>query len=343
MSASVIARRLAAQHLARPASHTAAGVVAWFGAVQAQEYGPARWGIGQRAKGLTDAGVARAFDAGDILRTHIMRPTWHFVAPQDIRWMQALTGPRVRAASGSVLRANELDARLLARSRAVIARALEGGTFLTRQEIRAALARGRIVAETQRLAYIVMDAELDALICSGPRRGSQFTYALVDERAPRAATKDPDESLGELAVRYFQSHGPATVRDFVWWSGLTVREARQAVDIARLAKRDQDGIDYWSVPGDRTVARAGASAHLLPIYDEYVNAYRDRGLLFTSPPGDALFMHYLIVDGRYAGTWRPSENGSGSVTISAGARLSATQKAALAAAVERHAAFYARG
>ncbi|MBA3949778.1 MAG: winged helix DNA-binding domain-containing protein, partial [Acidobacteria bacterium] len=126
MSASVIAQRLAAQRLARPSRQSAAGVVAWFGAVQAQEYGPSRWGIGQRAKALTDADVARAFDAGDILRTHIMRPTWHFVAPQDIRWMQALTGPRVRAASGSVLRVNELDARLLARSRAVIARALEG-------------------------------------------------------------------------------------------------------------------------------------------------------------------------------------------------------------------------
>ncbi len=133
------------------------------------------------------------------------------------------------------------------------------------------------------------------------------------------------------------------MRDFVWWSGLTVRDARLAVNIARLAKRDQAGVEYWSVPGDRTVARAGASAHLLPIYDEYVNAYRDRGLLLTYPPGDALFMHYLIVDGRYAGTWKPAENGAGSVTISAAARLSATQKAALASAVERHAAFYAPG
>jgi hypothetical protein len=343
MSASVIAQRLAAQRLSRPVSRSAAGIVEWFGAVQAQEYGPARWGVGQRARGLTDADIARAFDAGEILRTHVMRPTWHFVAPQDIRWMQALTGPRVRAASGSVLRITGLDARTLSRSRTVIARALESGTFLTRQELRAALAKARIAAETLRLAYIVMDAELDALICSGPKRGTQFTYALVDERAPRTPARDRDDALGELARRYFQSHGPATVRDFVWWSGLTVREARLAIDIARLTRRDHDGVDYWSMPGRRAGAPAVASAHLLPIYDEYVNAYRDRGVLFTtpSPPKGVVFMHYLIIDGRYAGTWRPAAKGSGTATISPGTRLSAAQKAALDAAMARHAEFYA--
>ena len=337
----MLAARLRNQRLARPIASSATEVVAWFGAVQAQEYGPARWGVGQRVKGRTDADVARAFDAGDILRTHAMRPTWHFVAPADIRWLQALTGPRVRAASASVLRANELDARVLSRSRAVIARALEGGTFLTRQEIRAALARARIIASTQRLAYIVMDAELEALICSGPVRGKQFTYALVDERAPRAAAKDRDDALGELARRYFQSHGPATVRDFVWWSGLTVREARLSIEIARLVKRADDGVEYWNATGARASGVEAASAHLLPIYDEYVNAYRDRGLLFTaSPPADVLFMHYLIVDGRYAGTWKSSADGS-AITTSTGARLSAAQKAALDQAARRYAAFQA--
>ena len=341
MSGTVIARRLTAQRLARPAAQSPAEIVAWFGAVQAQEYGPARWGVGQRGKGLTDTDVARAFDAGEILRTHAMRPTWHFVAPADLRWLQALTGPRVRAASASVLRANGLDARVLSRTRAVIGRALEVGAFLTRQEIRAALARARIIASAQRLAYIVMDAELEALICSGPVRGKQFTYALVDERAPRAPAKDRDAALGELARRYFQSHGPATVRDFVWWSGLTVREARLGIDIARLIRRTEDGVDYWMTPGARAAAAPAASAHLLPIYDEYVNAYRDRGLLFTKTvPADALFLHYLIIDGRYAGTWKPAANGSGAVVTSAGTRLSTAQKAALDGAAARYQAFH---
>lgn len=337
----VLGARLRNQRLARPGALSAAEVVAWFGAVQAQEYGPARWGVGQRGRGLTDAAVARAFETGEILRTHAMRPTWHFVAPADIRWLQALTGPRVRAASASVLRANELDARVLSRSRAAIVRALEGGRHLTRQELRAALARARIIASTQRLAYIVMDAELEALICSGPMRGKQFTYALVDERAPRAAAKDRDEALGELARRYFQSHGPATVRDFVWWSGLTVREARLAVDIARLVKRADEGVDYWSPSGARLPAVASPSAQLLPIYDEYVNAYRDRGLLFTgTAPAAALFQHYLIVDGTYAGTWKPAAGGSSAIEASA-RRLSAAQKAALGEAARRYAAFHA--
>lgn len=339
----ILAARLRNQHLARPGRVSVTNLVAWFGAMQAQEFGPARWGLGLRARGLRDAAIVRAFDAGAIVRTHAMRPTWHFVAPADLRWLQALTGPRVRAASASVLRANGLDARLLTRTRRTIARALEGGRHLTRQELRAALARAGIDASSQRLAYIVMDAELEALICSGPVRGRRFTYALVDERVPPAAARDRDEALGELATRYFQSHGPATVRDFVWWSGLTVAEARRAIDIARLTGWHEDGADYWHTaarPG--RIATAALSAHLLPIYDEYLNAYRDRDLLFTrtSPGPDALFLHYLIVGGRYAGTWKPGR-APGEVDIRPAARLSRAETAAVDEARARHAAFHA--
>lgn len=339
LTSPVLAARLANQHLARPlGAATPASIVAWFGAVQAQEYAPARWGIGQRARGLDDAAVARAFDAGEIVRTHAMRPTWHFVAPGDLRWIQMLTGPRVRAASASVLRANALDARVLARSRAAIARALEGGRFLTRQELAAALDRARIPARSQRLAYIVMDAELDALICSGPRRGKQFTYALVDERVPPAAPLDVDEALGRLATRYFQSHGPATLRDFVWWSGLRVGDARRSLEIARLRHVEIEGVEYIAVSEPRRSRRTASSAHLLPVYDEYVNAYRDRGAIMGGVTGDALFLHYLIVDGRLAGTWAPDDRGG--VQVRPHARLAAVQQAAVDRAVSRYRAFH---
>lgn len=338
LTSPVLGARLANQHLRRPLEGaTPPAIVAWFGAVQAQEYAPARWAIGQRARGLDDAAVARAFDAGEILRTHAMRPTWHFVAPGDLRWIQALTGPRVRAASASVLRANELDARVLARSRDVIVRALEGGRFLTRQELAGALERARVPARGQRLAYIVMDAELDALICSGPRRGKQFTYALVDERVAPAAAIDRDEALGRLVTRYVQSHGPATIRDFVWWSGLRVGDARRAAEIARLRHVEIAGVAYLAAGGVPRAGRAAATAHLLPIYDEYVNAYRDRAEIMGGAGGETLFMHYLIVDGRLAGTWAP--DGSG-VTVRPYVRLTPLRQRAVERAVSRYLAFH---
>lgn len=339
MTPRLLAARLKNQRLVRQGHATPAAIVAWFGAVQAQEYGPARWGIGQRATGLTDAGIARAFDAGEIVRTHAMRPTWHFLAPEDLRWIQQLTGPRVRAASASVLGANGLDARMLGRCRAAIARALEGGAMLTRQELSVALARARIQAKGQRLAYIVMDAELDALICSGPRRGKQFTYALVDERVPRAPAKDRDDALGELALRYFRSHGPATIRDFVWWSGLRVAEARRAVEIARLEQVEDGGLTYFAPAGAFDAPRGRVPALLLPIYDEYVNAYRDRGLIFgdAKPSPGALFLHYLIVDGRLAGTWFPAAEGG--IDARPHGRLTREEHAAVTRAATRYRAF----
>jgi hypothetical protein len=342
LPAPILATRLANQHLSRQAPLSPPEIVAWFGAVQAQEYAPARWAIGQRAKGLTDADVARAFDAGEILRTHVMRATWHFVAPRDLRWMQRLTGPRVRAGSASVLRANAIDARLLARCRTVIARALEGGAFLTRTELATALERARIPARSQRLAYIVMDCELEGLICSGPRRGKQFTYALTDERAPQPSQAfDRDEALGELARRYFQSHGPATIRDYTWWSGLTVGDARRSVDIAGLTMRTEDGLEYWSTRENARASSAPASVHLLPIYDEYVNSYRDRALLVAGLEAYDNFTHYFIVDGRVAGTWRALAEGE--TTVDTRMRLSEAQSRAAVAAMRRYRAFIRNG
>ena len=153
--------RLDNQWLVRPVQRSAAEVVAHLGAVQAQEYPLARWGVGQRASRLTDANVEAAFDAGEILRTHVLRPTWHFVVPADIRWLLALTGPRVLRVMAPYIRAVDLNERLMRRGQAVIARALEGSTPLTRHELATALAQARISATGQRLALLVMRAELD--------------------------------------------------------------------------------------------------------------------------------------------------------------------------------------
>ena len=176
--------RLRNQHLAGRGLADPAAIVAWLGAVQSQDYAGAKWGLAQRGHGITDRAIDDAFDRGRILRTHMMRPTWHFVAPDDIRWIQSLTAPRVHAANGSMYRTLELDPKTLATSRRTMARALSKHDSLTRPELQTALRRAGIPAEGHRLAYLVMDAELEQVICSGPRRGKQFTYALLDRRAP---------------------------------------------------------------------------------------------------------------------------------------------------------------
>ncbi len=190
-----------------------------MGAMQAQDYPGAKWGIGLRGARLTDAAVEEAFGQGRILRTHLQRPTWHFVAPADIRWMLALTASRVHTANGPCYRRYGLDSTLLARSRQVLERTLAGDRHMTRAELATALRQDGIAAAGMRLAYLMMHAELEGVVCSGARRGKQMTYALLAERAPLATVMPRDQALSALAARYVASHGPATVRDFCWWAG----------------------------------------------------------------------------------------------------------------------------
>jgi hypothetical protein len=306
----LVLRRLSNQRLLRSSFRTPQEVVSWLGAMQSQDYAGAKWGIGLRAA-VTDDEVDRACDEGAIVRTHILRQTWHFVARDDIRWLLALSGPRVNAINAHYYRKLHLDERTFARSRTVIERALRDGRHLTRPELKAALARARIVAEGPRLAFLIMRAELDAVICNGPRRGNQLTYALLDERVPAATRMDRDAALAELARRYFASHGPATLKDYVWWSGLTVRDARAGIDLAGTALTGEqvDGLTYWSVDGPAPKAMQSPTAFLLPNYDEYLIAHKDRGLVIGPGSGDGVtrikdpFMHHVIVDGRLAGSW----------------------------------------
>jgi hypothetical protein len=330
--------------LIRPRFDCPEAVVAWFGAVQAQDYPGAAWALAQRARGVSEAAVHEAFDAGRILRTHILRPTWHFVTPEDLRWMVALSGPRVHVTNRSVYRLTELDARTLSRSHAIVARALEGGRWQTRSELATALARRGIRATGLRLAYIMMPAELDGLICSGPRRGKEFTYALFDERVPGTRPIDRETALAELARRFVRSHGPATVRDFSWWSGLTMREAGAGLaSIAgELAHEVADGLTYWFVPGRLPRPRRPPVARLLPNYDEYLVAYRDRQLGRSDAPRGARdrFPYHLIVDDRLAGSWRPRSGASDVVVeVATWRRPGVAEAAAIAAEAARFGRF----
>ena len=228
--------------------HKPTDVLKWLGAVQAQDFYGAKWALGLRLRDATDELIEKAFSDGEIIRTHVMRPTWHFVAASDIRWLLKLTAPRVNMTARNYYRKFELDDGVFKRINRALERALGGGRQLTRQELRTAINKAGIPCDDLlRFTFILLRAELDALICSGARSGKQFTYALFDERVPDTKTLSKDEALAELARRYFTSRGPATLRDFVWWSGLSTTDARTGLALIQgsLSKEKIDSEDYW--------------------------------------------------------------------------------------------------
>lgn len=309
-------QRLRTQRLTGPPFESAEAVVGYFGAMQAQEYSYAKWSIGQRTVGLTDAAVDAMLAAGTLLRTHILRPTWHFVLPADIRWIMAVTAPRVNVFSRHYLHRAELDPATLRRVKDVLTAALSG-TRLTRKEVQIALADAGIEATGLRFGLILMQAELDLLIVSGGLRGKQHTYALLNELVPPSPTLSPDEALAELTRRYFTSHGPSTIADFKWWSSLTVAEIKRGLSMVGtdLERMTIDGTDYWSGADLPTDSRSdkGPRAHLLQGYDESVIGYQktrsaiDRAGLAVEPIVDS-FYHPMLVDGQLAGMWRRPAN-----------------------------------
>ncbi|MEO5952455.1 MAG: winged helix DNA-binding domain-containing protein, partial [Chloroflexia bacterium] len=314
----ITTQRLHNQHLTHQPLNDPASIVQHLGAVQAQEYAHAKWAIGMRSLDLTDADIEKAIADGEIIRTHLMRPTWHFVARDDIRWMLELTGPRVHTANNHYYKQSGLDTNTLKRSNDLMANALQGENFLTRKDLLAILEREGIPAgDTIRSSYIMMYAELEGVICSGPRKGKQFTYALISERAPKARTLAHDEALAELVKRYFSSHGPATIADFVWWSGLTVADTKRGLELnnAHLDSDTIDGTEYYflSITSAESPVDASKTAYLLPIYDEYGNAYKRREALFD-PSYDVQakagklptlpFQCQLVIGGKMLGTWK---------------------------------------
>lgn len=282
-------------------------------AVQAQDFVGAKWGVSQRTADPDDAQAQRAYDEGHILRTHVLRPTWHFVSRADIRWLLELSGPRVHALNAYYYRYHGVDAALVKRSNARIVKVLSRGEHLTRAELGRGLGALAGAAQTNgmgyRLACLLMRAELDGLICSGKMRGTHHTYALIEERAPHSAKLGRDETLAELARRYVDGHGPAQALDLAWWSGLPLREAKRALEACgtSLTRTTLEGKTYFQSAAPRSARRRGHAVHLLPYYDELVVAFKDRSALID-PHVTAKFSVPLapsvLVDGRIVGSWR---------------------------------------
>ena len=314
----IASRRLASQQIVRPyqqvsAPSQPADVVAHLVAMQAQEFAMAKWAIGLRLPTVNEKDVDQAFNNGQILRTHLLRPTWHFVTPSDIGWLLLLTAPRVKQVNAFMDRQCGLDAALFTQTNDLIAASLSGNKHLTRDELAMILDRANINANGFRLSHIMMRAELDGLICSGPRRSNLFTYALLDERAPNRKKLDRPEALAELTQRYITSRGPATIPDFSCWSGLTMKEATEGVAMNREAIKPEiiDGQTYY-VDASQS-ARMGdvRATFLMPDYDEYGMGYKNRDAISHAElSGNLTYNRMIIVDGTIAGAWKRTISGS---------------------------------
>lgn len=282
-----------------------------MGAVQGQEYGPSKWGLGLRLPNLTDADVERDFTDGQLLRTHLLRPTWHFVTAEEIRWLLMLTAPRVNAINQFTYRQQGLTDSDFKRTNTIIAKTLDGGQHLTRDAINEALQKNKIEASGVKLVAILMQAELDGIVCSGARQGKKFTYALLEDRVPKINTKTRDEALAELTLRYFTSRGPATVKDFSTWSGLTMSDCKKGLEMTgnRLAHENVGGEMHHF--HEQTVSKAIESdrLYLLPIYDEMVMGYKNRDAMLQfvqkhNHKMDIVFDNMIIFDGQIIGSWK---------------------------------------
>jgi hypothetical protein len=345
----ILSHRQINQQLVGTTLHQPEEIVQWLAAMQAQEYAMAKWAIGLRLSDPTDATIERAFNEGRILRTHVLRPTWHFITPADIRWITELTAPRVRSAMAYMDRQLEIDRSVVARSQKAFRKALQGGQQLTRAELQAALKAAKVNATGPRFAHLLIHSELDALVCSGPRREKHFTYMLLDERVPPTKALPRETALAELTRRYFASRGPATVQDFSWWSGLSVRDARAGVTMLT------DEFTTSVIGGREYVHPSHVTPHrkrikftcLLPDYDEYGIAYRDRDAMFRSDhkagarnPTEIAYNRMIIVDGQIAGSWKRTEE-KGEIVVNAVffAPLPQEKQRALKQAVNRYRAF----
>lgn len=323
-------------------------VAAWLGAMQAQDYTHAKWAVGLRLPGSTNVDIEAALDRGDILRTHVLRPTWHFVAAEDIRWMLALSAPQIRASVAAMNRYLGLDKTVFKKTNTLIVKALEGGKQLTREEIMMELAKSGIVANNFQATHIMFEAEMNAIVCNGSRRGKQQTYALLDERIPLPKMLARPDAIAELARRYFTSHAPAALADFHWWSGLRAADARAGLEAAQpfLVKEIVENQTLW-LPNDfKPKKTEPLNLHLLPAFDEFLVSYKDRNASLDSSrktqtiTKNGIFKPVVAVNGWVKGIWkRAFKKDSVLIEKEMFEELSAAEKMALEDAEKKFKAF----
>lgn len=307
----IAAARLHGQMIARQKFKTPVQVVRYMGAMQAQEFAMCKWAVGLRLPKTTDAAVQQALDKGDILRTHLMRPTWHLVCAEDIHWLLELTAPHVLQLSKSHWKQRGLADDVFKKTNKLIVKALEKDSCLSRDDFRPIFEKAGFQTADNALSHYMGRAELDMLICSGPMQGSKQTYMLLDERVPERKTLAQEEALAELATRYFTAHAPATLQDFVWWTGLSVALAKKAIaSIESTLKIIKAGENEYYVMKSWRMPAVKDAVYLLPAFDEYMISYKDRSAVIDPKhykktiTSNGIFWPTVVINGKIEGLWK---------------------------------------
>jgi len=315
--------RIANHQLSQTGYTTPRQIAAHFGAVQSQDFNSANWAIGVRLSGCTEKSIHEAFNKGEILRTHVLRPTWHFVAPENIRWMLQLSGKRILQAMKSRDRDLGLTDEIYGKAYRIIEKALDKEDELTRDELTKILHDAGMKADSSHIYHIMMRAEANGIVCSGALREKEQTYALLEKRVPPEKPLTKEESLAKLARIYFTGHGAATLSDFVWWSGLSTGEARQGLQsvAAEFVSETVNGQTYWMPNTDFRPSDGKNEVHLLPAFDEYIVGYKDRTAVITSEnhqkavSSNGVFRPVIIKNGRVIGLWKKATSRKKIITV----------------------------
>ena len=340
--------RLQNQAIAGKGLETPAEVVARLGALQAQDYPSALWALGLRTQAAAEVDIERAIRERSIVRTWLLRGTLHFVAAADLRWMLSLLRPRLLSGSRGRQRQLGLDETTFQAAREVLTHALQGDQSLQRDELFARLEGAAISTAGQRGYHILWQLAVEGLLCFGARRGRQFTFALLDEWLPDAKTPEHDQALAELARRYFTGHGPATLQDFSWWSGLNGTQAKTGLELAKADLEEETiaGRSTWFSGGASAAAELSPAAHLLPAFDEYIVGYQDRRAVLDARQtkqavsSNGIFYPTLVMDGQVAGTWKKTlKKGGLTITPNLFAPLTTGEADAFQTEAARYAAF----
>jgi hypothetical protein len=299
------------QHITNSKFTTVKELVSEMGAMQAQDLAMAKWAAGLRVQNATEKSIESAYNNGEIIRTHLMRPTWHLVSSDDIYWLLELTAPRIKPQLKSRNNHLELTEDVYRNCNDILERALSTTLFLSREDLVQFFEKEGIRTSDNRLSHILMNAELDGIICSGPLKNNKLTYSLLSQRVPVKKLRSKDEALAELAKRYFSSHGPATLQDFAWWSGLSVSDSRKALEMNKETLNSEriSHETYW-FSNSLQDSEKEHIVRLLPAFDELLISYRDRSAIITDTDNkkaissNGIFRPIIVVDGQTIGIWR---------------------------------------
>lgn len=308
--------RMHNQYISRPAA-SIPELIKHLGAMQAQDYPGALWSVALRLPDATVADVEHAIAQKQIVRTWPMRGTLHFVPAEDAKWMVGLMAPKVISGTAARRRQLEIDDDLVAICDRFVTEALHGGNQMTRAELLELLEKHGVRTQNQRGTHILWELAANARICFGPHQGKQPTFVLLDEWVPQSVSMDAEAGYAEMARRYFTSHGPTTIDNFVAWTRCKVSEAKAA--LAAVADELEhfafEGKEYWMPKGSTKPTPKPGTTCLLPGFDEYLLGYRDRSAALKQehsniivPGGNGMFLPTLVIDGTVRGKWRRTQN-----------------------------------